>query len=196
MTGNDIAASLRSLIQDEDADAYRYSDVDLLRWLNEFYTALCILVPSECLTSAFIALVAGVKQRLPDGATSLKAVTRNSNGTVISMTSRSAIEAFVPDWYSMTPSATVKHYMPDLSDPLAFYTYPPAEAGTQVEVEYSGPAPQATTLSEAFKVKDQYAPAAVNYLAYRLYSKDQEDAANMQAATAYYAAFRAAAGVA
>lgn len=200
MTGTQIAEQLRRLLQDEDLSAPRYTDAELLAWLNEAYLALIKIVPAEGMRVGNITLAAGINQSLPDGGIALIEVRRNmgingaSPGRVLTLMSREALDAFLPDWPSSAQTAVLLHYMPDVADASRFYVYPPALPDTTVEAKWVHTPESATSLSETIKVRDVFAPALVNYVAFRLYSKDADDASNAQIASAYYSAFLSAAG--
>lgn len=196
MTGMQIAERLRRLLQDENLSAPRYTDAELLAWLNEAYLAIIKIVPAEGMRVGNITLAAGVNQSLPAGGILLVSVRRNMDlsGAVITPTSRAALDAFVPGWHTSTQASTIVHYMPDATDASRFSVYPPALANTVVEAQWVHTPEPATSLSEEIKVRDVFAPALVNYVAFRLYSKDADDASNAQVASAYYSAFLSAAG--
>lgn len=193
-TGTQIVARARFLSQDTDPAKYRDSDPDMLAWLNEATRALCELVPAESLSTEDLVLVAGAKQTIPARATALVDVVRNVDGNAVTPTSRELLDVFTPGWQTMANASSIVHYIPSAKNPKVFHTYPPATAGVELEVVLAVPPAEMAALTETIKVNDTYAAALINYVLFRLYSKDAEDAANAALAKGYYDAFRAASG--
>lgn len=200
ITGTQIVDRVRYLSQDTDASNYRDSDANMLALLNEAVRALCELVPAESLSTENITLVAGAKQSIPAKAVSLVNVLRNMGaagatpGDAITPTARDLLDIFVPGWQNSAAVTTIVHYIPDAKNPKVFHVYPPAASGIAVEAVLAVPPVEMTALSETIKVNDTYAAALINYVMFRIYSKDAEDAANTTLAKGYYDAFRAAVG--
>jgi hypothetical protein len=202
VTGTQIANSVRFLAQDEDDSAYRYADAEILTWLNEAQVALCTVVPAESTKTVGIPLVAGALQTLPAEAISLNSILRNlgvggvTPGNAITPTVRNMLDVFVPSWQNAAQTAAIVHYIPDATNPKRFHVYPPSVVNNYVEAVYTVVPTPLGSLASVVSVNDTYVPALVNYVLFRLYSKDAEDASNAALAEAYYKAFASAAGVA
>jgi hypothetical protein len=201
--GTIVASSLisRASILLQDTTNIRWTQDELLGWLNDGQREIVLIKPNACVKNQALPLVAGTKQSLPDDSLSLIDVTRNLgvNGTTpgpaIRVCSREILDAQLPNWHTLAGNATVKHYMYNPMDVKHFYVYPPQPAtGTaQVELIYAY-SPADIAIGAAISVDDIYATALVNYVLFRAYSKDTEYAANASLASAYYQAFTALLG--
>jgi hypothetical protein len=185
-----------------DEDRVRWLLAERLRWVNDSMGAILNRRPAAFSITEVHSLVAGTKQTIPDGGSVLLDVVRNiaSNGTtagrVIRRTDRQLLDDADPDWHTKTAKAAIKNYTFDDRVPKVFYCYPPAIAGTKVEVMH---AKLPTPVSEEGETGDieidgEYLEAVVNYVCYRCNLKDSEYA-SPAAAMAYYQAFEAALGV-
>lgn len=184
-----------------DFDRVRWPDEERLRWANEAMGAILTRRPQAFSRRESVALVAGASQSIPAGGSMLLDVVRNmgTNGTTpgraIRRTSRQILDDGDRDWYTRTPSSTIKNFTFDERLPEGFYTYPPAVAGTQVEIVYTRlPAAVTVPTNGEFDIGPEYMEAVVNYICYRCNSKDSEYA-NANVATAYYQAFEASLGI-
>jgi hypothetical protein len=102
-----------------------------------------------------------------------------------------------PGWTTESPAISIEKYMFDHRLPKEFLTYPPATTTSQVEIVYST-FPAAHALTEAqllnpatattINLDDTYANVLLDYMLYRAYSKDVEQANNAARATAYFQA--------
>lgn len=199
ITGTQIVQSVRILAHDTE-EPYRDEDAEMLIWLNEATRALCELIPAESTSTENLTLAAGAKQTLPAKALALMSVLRNMGasgatpGLAITPTSRDLLDRFVPGWQNESQSATVVHYMQDVKNPKVFHVYPPAQANIQIEAVLAVPPVAMTSLTEVIKVNDTYAAALINYILFRIFSKDAESEGNAALAKVYYGAFTAAAG--
>lgn len=185
-----------------DHDRVRWPEEERLRWGNEAMGAILTRRPQAFARREVVPLVAGAAQSVPEGGSMLLDVVRNmgANGTTpgraIRRTSRTILDDSDRDWYTRTPAAIIKNYTFDERLPEGFYTYPPAVAGTQVEIVYTRlPAVvTATTGNASFDIGPEYMEAVVNFVCYRCNSKDSEYAAP-NVATAFYQAFEASLGL-
>jgi hypothetical protein len=88
--------------------------------------------------------------------------------------------------------------------PKQFLVYPPATASAQLEVAYAlVPAPHTLTeaqlidptTAEVIRIDDVYANPLLDYMLYRAFSKDSEQANNASRAMAHYQAAVASLGI-
>ena len=203
ITGSSIVDRAGVLLQ--DLASVRWERSELLAWLNDGQRAAVALKPELSTSTAPLQLAAGVtKQAIPSGALRLLNVTRNlgaagtTPGAAIRVVDRASLDAFVPTWHADANAVgLIQHFIPDAGDPRAFYVYPKAPATAwYIEVVTSVPPADTNDSGGAIGIDDVYAPALLNYVLFRAYSKDAEAAASAQLATSYFAAFRAELGVA
>lgn len=195
-TCQDILNRAHILLQDTNV---RWSQTELLDWIQESYRAIALLRPDASMKTTYHQCSGKSKQTLADAdAVRLRAVTRNlktaSDGSVpgraIRLTPRRVLDDQLPNWHSSVDNtAGAQFYVSDPLNPLEFYLYPHPSSTWYVEVTYSY-APSATPLvGDDIAVDEAYAPCVLDYVCYRAYSKDAEYAANAQLAQAYYTTF-------
>lgn len=179
-----------------DQDGTLWLEPELVDWINDALRTIVIVKPdSNSITASFLCS-GGTKQTLPPEALLLLDVVRNLAGTmrVVRYVPRDQLDTENPTWHSMTPSATAIHYTYDERQRDVFYVYPPAIAeATELEIVYSG-IPVALTATDAVPFADVYMPIIVDYVLYRMYSKEANYAANQDRAMSFYQSFTGALG--
>ncbi|MFN9029646.1 MAG: DUF6682 family protein [Betaproteobacteria bacterium] len=190
ITAQSIVDKAQTILQ--DTPGMRWSDSELLGWLNDGQREICSLRPSAKTRSATLTLVAGTRQTLPDSATMLIEVMRNmpggSPGAAIRKTDRETLDSFVPGWHTLSPVATLQNFAYDPSVPEQFWVYPPAVASTQIEAVIAE-RPTDVALANPIDLDDMYSNALMDYVLYRGYSKDAEHEGNRALAVAYRQSF-------
>jgi hypothetical protein len=177
----------------QDRTNIRWSEAELLNWLNEAYQQIVLVRPDANAKTSTLTLVDGSKQYIPTEGTAFLSVIRNLNGRAVRKVARDILDDQIPDWHAATPSATIEHYVVD-ADPKVFYVYPPS-AGASIEVVFSSvPTPHTTNIG-TIKLDDRYAPAILDYILYRAYQKDADYAANDQRSASAYQTFLSSLGV-
>lgn len=197
----DIINRLIDLLADGDRgdDEARWTDAELLRWINDFRMALITRKPSSCSKIATVTLVAGTQQTIPDNGTQLfdvicnMGVSGTAPGRAIRRTDRQNIDDDDLTWHAGTQSAEISQFTYDDRMPKDFFVYPPAQAGTKIKLAYAAIPDAVTALADNLDVGLEVMDAAVNYVAYRAKSKDSQYA-NAAEAAAYYGAFGEALG--
>jgi hypothetical protein len=177
--------------------ATRWPDAEMFGWLTEGeYEALRI--NNKLYTKTVVrTLAAGARQDF-SGLTDyyiLLDVTRSmaSDGVtpVRTMTSVAAalLDALDPAWHLMTQASALYHFTfrPDMRS--LYQVYPPAVAGTKVELVYSAIPPTIAAGSDNIVLPDNAGPALVSYLCYRAMSKEAEFADSGEMAMAHYKLF-------
>lgn len=190
--GNYLASALisdcRYILQ--DPNAVRWTDAELLLWLNVGQIAIAIGKPDASYTLGNIQLVAGTKQSLPAAGIVLIDITRSMGtsgstaGRAVRPMSKEMLDALDPDWHSATANATPRFYIYDSRTPKVFYVYPP-QPGTgmvYVEAAYSVVPAFVAAVSNAITLDDAYRPMLVDYMLYRAFSKDDETGNTSKAA--------------
>jgi hypothetical protein len=195
VTGTQIANAARTILH--DSDAARYSDADVLNWINEGQVAGVILNPRAFTVRYVHTLAAGTRQTITQGHAVLD-VPRNmasdgvTPGRAIRATSRNAMDEIDAEWHGDTGSY-VHHTIPVSAEPKVFYVWPAVTDG-KIEVIVSAPPTKLAAIGDSITLDDIYEFALVNYVLFRAYSMDAEDAANAAAAASYYKLFTDAMG--
>lgn len=205
----DLIVRAQTLLQDEDS--VRWSYAELQYWLNDAYKETIGLRPDANAQTAEFTCVTGPRQNIASSfsnAIRLIEVVRNlaatSNKASVRQTDRRSLDTQQRSWYSDTPTASIELYMFDPRTPKEFLVYPPASAAARLEVIYSVlPADHTLTDSqltnpataETIRIDDIFAPALLDYMLYRAFSKDAEQTAMAARAVAHYQAFQSALGM-
>jgi hypothetical protein len=185
---------------DRGDDEARWTDAELLRWINDFRMALITRKPSSCSKITTIALVAGTHQTIPDNGTQLFDVICNmgTSGTTpgrsIRRTDRQSLDDDDLNWHAGAESAEISQFTYDDRNPKDFFVYPPAQVGTKIKMSYAAIPDAITSKADNLDVGLEVMDAAVNYVAYRAKSKDSQYA-NAAEAAAFYGAFGDALGI-
>lgn len=196
---NNLIIKVRAELNDEDSDNYRWSDTELIGWLNSGLKEAAIHKPDIYIMVSSVLLVSGTKQSLPSGGIQLMDIIRNMGsagatpGDAIRPIDRQALDTMFPNWHSDTSSAVVKHFVFDERYPLVFYVYPP-NTGTYVEEIY-GATPPAVAAGGNLSVEDIWEPALIDYVCYRAHRKDSDNSsANSATSDSYFRSFLLALG--
>lgn len=187
----------------KDPTAVRWTGLELQAWLNAGYREIVNRRPDANAQVGIFACVAGYRQTLNafSNAQRLLEVIANaaltSNKKSIRLVDRQTMDDQRPGWTAETPAISIEKYMFDHRLPKEFLTYPPATATSQVEIVYSTfPLPHTLSevqllnpaTAETINLDDTYANVLLDYMLYRAYSKDVEQANNAARATAYFQA--------
>ena len=201
-TGANILARVESILQ--DTSNVRWTEAELLNYLNDGQREIANLAPSATATHTNLALVVGTKQTLPDDGLKLIDVVRNMSAAgssatgkrTIRLVSKDIIDTQNPDWHNptvtgdATHSTTVKHFMFNEDSPLNYYVYPGASStSTFVEIIYSKRPTDLANTSATIAVPDNYSNALIDYTLFRAFLKDSEHAGNAQRAGTHYQLF-------
>lgn len=202
---SDILKRTDDLLLDEvgdDGDRVRWPNAERIRWANDAMGAILNRKPGALAQRVVHALAAGTYQALQANGSMLLDVVRNigadgvAPGLPVRRTDRQLLDDSDPTWHQAKPKVTIKHFTFDDRTPKVFYVYPPAIAGTKVELLHAAlPAAVAEDdLDGSFDIGAEYLEAVVNFVCYRAFSKDSEFA-NAAIAGGYYQAFEAALGM-
>lgn len=193
ITAQSIIDKAQTILQ--DTTEVRWTEVELLGWLNDGQREIAVTRPDLFSKIANVTLIAGTRQTIPSDGTVILRVLRNmgANGTTPGRAIRHVpmeiLDSNVPDWHSKTAATEILHATLDGRMRKNFYVYPPAAAGTQVEVLYGSAPADVANKSDAITVDDVYATPLVDYLCFRAYSKDQDLTGNTERAAAHRSAF-------
>lgn len=193
----DILYRAGLLLQDEEH--IRWTETELIEWINEAAGALVRLYPPANTRPVIVSLMAGTQQKLTSSVLQLIDVVRNvamddtTIGRAIRLTERHLLDSADPDWHAMAPVGTVRHYIYDDRAPSVFYVYPPAIGGTKIEMTLALLPDAVEGPDDQLDIGMEYVDSILNYVVYRCWSKDSEYA-NASMATAYYQAYMASMG--
>lgn len=198
----DIIDRVTDLLLDKDRadDSARWTDAELIRWINDSRMAIITRKPSACSKIEVVELVAGTHQTIPASGSQLLDVICNMgmSGTVagrsIRRTDRQDLDDNDMYWQAATPKAEISQFTYDDRTPKDYFVNPPATAATNIKISYAAVPDAVTAASDSFDIGLEVMDAVVNYVAYRAKSKDSEYA-NAAEATGYYAAFGDALGM-
>ena len=186
-----ISRAARQLV---DPGYIRWSQEELLDYLNDGRLETTTVRPDLYSLYATVSLVEGTRQAVPADGARLLDLIRNTNGTAVRVIEREWLDAARPGWQTDTAASAISQFCYDERDPRAFYVYPPALAGIQVDLLYTR-LPDPVTVDDMDEVQltqeGAYAPALVDYVVYRALAKDSEVAANLERAAAYYSRYTA-----
>lgn len=198
----DIIDRVTDLLLDKDRadDQARWTDDELIRWLNDSRMAILTRRPAACSKTVVQTLVAGTLQSLPDGGVMLLDVVRNMGtdgatpGRSIRRTDRQNIDDNDLYWHKGRSSTEISQFTYDDRNPKEYFVFPPATAGTRVQIVHAAIPAAVTALTDNLDIGLEYMDAPVNYVCYRAKSKDSEYA-NAAEAAGFYAAFNDVLGV-
>lgn len=200
MNVSDVINRARSLLNDTDATGYRWTNADLIDYINDAQRMIAVLRPDSSSGTSVSTLVAGTKQSIPSGGFRLLDIPRNvaadgsTPGRAIRIVGRDILDQFEPGWHAATKKTEVKHYIYDERFPLEYFVYPPVNAGVKIEVRFSKYPTVLTQTSDAL-FSDAYFEVILNYTMYRSYMRDAEFSNNAQLASQYLQAASGLLGV-
>jgi len=203
--GTLTGANLITRVQDtlQDTTSVRWSEAELLRYINDGQREVVNLRPDASALTANVQLSTGTLQTIPTSGLRLLKITRNMSGTSGSATGGRAIRIVdfdilntqEPDWNdpTVTGDAThgtvVKHYAFDQDDPRKYYVYPGVAGSAYVEIVYSKSPDDFSSTSSTLDIDDIFANAIVDFVLYKAYLKDAEYAGNAVRSNQHYALF-------
>ena len=186
-TAQDLIDEVRRIIHDENV-TYRWSDAELLDYLNAGARQIVVLVPEANATETVVTISNDIaRQSLPSGGIKFMKASRNyaDDGTtpqgVITPVEKDALDKFDPDWeYDTTLKADganfFEHYMHDPREKDVYYLYPPqAAANKRVAIVYSAIPTSMGAVTSTYPLDDEYINAAVQYVVYRSLTKESRD---------------------
>lgn len=175
----------------EDVGNVSFTRDELRDWLNEAQTQVVNYAPGSNSKVVSVPLAAGTRQTLPTESVLLLDITRNTGGTTVRLVTRESLDGGPSDWHTAKAEPTVRVYCYDTNTPDIFYVYPPNDGTGSVDIAYAEVPTVISSDSQTISVKDTYAAALLNYMLYRVYSRDTDYlAGGKEAAAAYFTAFQ------
>jgi len=185
-----------------DASSVRWSDSDLLGYLNALIQEAVDLAPDAFVVNTDLTLVAGARQTLPGDGLALGAVNNNTaSGAGIVEADKTILDALAPSWRGVPATTDAQFWLRDKTDRKAFYVYPP-QPGTpgQVNLSYVKHPADGTingvdseTVTTNLPIDDTYFDGLVDGVIGAAYER-QTEAGSSDLSLKYRALYRAAFG--
>lgn len=157
MTPADIIVEARKLLQDTRVP-YRYSDDDLLGYINHTVRRMLTLRPDLFTTIEEIPTApANILQQLPAGSHRLVDIFSVVNHNSVNEVERLSMERAYPQWVSDPPGVPY-NFMRHPRNPTQFFLYPKPIPGLQLLAEY-------TVVPELYELQDEMNPPGDAYMA-------------------------------
>lgn len=189
----DFIDRVRNVLQETSTDGVRWSNPELVGYLNEAYQFILTLAPEASTDNSEFSCAAGAKQSVPVNAIRLIDVVGNLEGSMlpVQQVDRSDMDKMRPGWRGEAGSKSQEKFMYDERDPRTFYVYPPALVGslleivTVVEIDKHDVDTDYEDTAVFFLLNDRYIIPAQEYILYCCYRKDAEDGGNFALSQAY-----------
>ncbi len=186
ITGSTLVAKAQLVAQ--DVSGVRWTAAEWLSFVNDAQIGIVMMKPVASIKIASQPLAVGTKQSLPADGIDFLEITRNTGvggltpGLTPRRVSRDAMNAQLPTWQSVTPTAVVTNYMHDPEQREIFHVYPPSDGTAQVEVSYVAYPARLYAVGDTMTLDDMYEAPMLDYMLYRAYLKDIEFVGNAERA--------------
>lgn len=193
-----MTTTAQSIVRDahvtlQDPDGIRWPAAELVAHLNRAQRDIHMVRPDSTAIVATVALTPGYRQVVPSACATLMDIPANTSGERVTKVDLVQLDAVEQGWRSRKAQRVVRHFMHDLRTPRHFLVYPPADATTSVDMEYSAfpvdvPAPTLTTANGVtgnLSLSDQYGTAVLCMVLHYAYTKDAEFGGNAALAAGY-----------
>lgn len=176
-----------------EMDGTAWTNAELLMWANDAVGEVARLTPTAYSDNIILPLEAGALQHLPSNiAVLIEAVcnvdTQGNDGRAVTKTVRRMIDGEDPDWRSKPQAPTVRRYMPSASEPRSFEVYPPNDGTGKLRVVCT-PEYCPVGADEQLPISSIFLSAVVNYICYRAFGREQENADATSKSGEFYQAF-------
>jgi len=189
-TVQSVIDTIRFTIHDTNASTYRWTDAELLDYINAGSRQIVTIVPEANITDAIQTITNTIaKQALPTGGIKFIKVLNNvspADGTTIEgpvrQVEKDALDSYDPNWeYDTTIKAVAAavdffdHFCHDPRDKKAYYVYPPGSTTVYANVQYSAIPTVMTAVGDTIPLDDEYLEAYNTYVTYRALTKESRD---------------------
>lgn len=202
-TVQDIFTEVRRTIHDEDSANYRWTDEELIDYLNAGQRQIVVLLPSANQVETIVDLGVApftARQSLPAGGIKFIRATSNYDdaGTTrqgpLRYVEKDALDTYEPTWEYVSTKADgdnyFEHYLHDKREPDVYYLYPVAAAvNKMVSILYSANPTEINVKWDTVSLSDEYTEALVTFVIYRALTKESRDALPSQYAQGLYGQF-------
>ena len=174
MTPQEIIDAARVLLNDDNPlMPARFSDTDLLGFVNQAVKRVCIVRPDLFIISANITpTVNRVEQELPTNVTRILELNRVVGGNALGEVDKETMDRSAPSWTTETADTPV-NWMRHPRNPRKYFLYPRPESGTQIAAEYIE-VPDDYALSDSMSLPDSYRSAFVDAVVFLAEAVDNE----------------------
>lgn len=181
MTPQEVIDAARVLINDDNAlMPERFSDADMLGFVNQAVKRACVMRPDLFIVSTNITpTVDQVEQELSATVTRIMEVHRVVGGGAIGEVDKETMDRSAPDW-TTEDSGTPVNWMRHPRNPRRYFLYPAPATGTQLSVEYIE-VPDDYSLSDTIDLPDSYKTAIVDCTVYLAEVVDNESVESQRA---------------
>lgn len=179
----------------QDLDGIRWPASDLVRYLNRAQRDVQLARPDATARIEPLTLAAGHRQAIPDTAAALIDIPCNTGGRAITKVDVTVLDASAAAWRALPQKGVITHCMHDVRTPRRFDVYPPALAGTQVDIEISAypadvPVPAGdgkayTTVTGDIGLGDQWGTVLLSLVLHYAYAVDAQYGGNAALSAAY-----------
>lgn len=151
-----------------------------LGYLNEALRATALVKADFYVVETSVALVAGVKQSVPDDGVSLIDIPRNTfnasaqPGRIITQVDKSLLDESNRFWPAGTAQMTIEHYTEDPRNPRKFIVFPPSDGTSVVDMVYGAIPPQVMYPAEEMDVNDIYQVPLTDFVLSKCYAKNSK----------------------
>lgn len=184
LTAGNVISKARYILQDESDGTYRWSNKELIGWLNDAINSMLGIVPALFSETVQHTCSAGYRQTIVNArSVALIEIVGVPPADV------AVLAQFMPGWQTAAPGA-IKNWMRIEGDQLSFYCTPPSADGQPLQaVVVVSPIPMDST-TDILPVPENYEPALVDYVVAMAQAKDDEsiDMNRMQLFQANFAA--------
>ena len=194
---SDIVDEVRGELNDEDTSNLRWSDADMLVFVNAGQREIVTLLPEANMVEAINTITQGssTKQTIPsDGIKFIKCISARDNtnsvrGPMMRRVERDALDSLflewshpdvdvdqprVPNFTNIHTDVRYEQFAHDPREPYEYWIYPvpPVSGTTFLSFVYCQLPADLVALSGTFALDDQYQNAMVEYVIYRCLSRD------------------------
>lgn len=180
----------RTLI--DEGTTRRWTEVELLEYLNEAIRAIVTNKPSCNVTNSSVLLTAGSKQTVPTLCIEVQDVTTNMGtdgltpGRAVTLVNQDTLDISYNIWRTDTQTSSVKHWMYNpKQDAKTFYVYPPSDGTGYVEMSYTTIPTELTDVDDTIPLDDMHVNTMMEYMLFRCFEKDS-DAPSSQARAMFH----------
>lgn len=174
---SDVIGQVRIGVNDTDIP-YRYSDTDLVGYLDQLLKLILQLRPDLFATVSSFTCAGGVLQVLPSDGYRLMEVLGVQGGNALPEVNREALDLALPSWRNAIPGTAV-NWMRHPRESTRFFVYPPAPVSpaqildveyVRIPATYTG----ATTTTPISELSDAYLQTLVSGVIWLVESIDDE----------------------
>jgi len=160
LTGSDVLADVRVLINDTSSISFRYTDPTLLQLLNNGLKLMALVRPDLFDVFVDVPTTAGaVMQSAPVDCIRVMEVLRVTGGNALTEGDRQTMDQMTPSW-PVDAAGPAQLWMRHPRSEVRFFIYPPAPGGQAVLVQYVA-SPHLALVSSPIPCQDGFAGAVV-----------------------------------